>query len=56
MQYVSATKSKIILKQQLAEELQKQKIYSCYKNIVWGADLVDLQIIMSSEARILTLM
>ena len=48
----SAIKSKIMSNQQLAYELhkliirkfKKWKIYSSFKDIIWGTDLVDVQL------------
>ena len=48
-----AFESKIMPKQEIAEELhkpivkkfEKRKVYSSFKDNIWGADLVDMQLI-----------
>ena len=55
-----ALKSETISKQQLAEELRKpinrkflkSKIYSSFKDNIWGANLADMQLISKYNIRI----
>ena len=62
--YISAIKSEIMPTQQLAEELhkpiirkfEKRKVYSSFKDNIWGTDLGDMQLISQYDKRFLFLL